>query len=72
MFLEMPETIYFVLSSAALFAVGGLLIRWAFGGKKDNKAKSEKLFETTAFLRSKAPWGMIRPETLFEQKRRKR
>lgn len=49
------EIIYFVLSSAAIFVGGGLLIRWAFGGKKDDKAKSEKLHETTAIL--KGPLG---------------
>lgn len=32
------------------FIVGGLLIHLAFGGKKENKKKNEKLFETTAFL----------------------
>lgn len=48
-----------VIGAVAFFIVGGLLIKWAFGGKKDNKTKSEKVFETTAFLGSKAPWGMI-------------
>lgn len=39
----------------APFAVGGLLIHWAFGGKKENKKKNEKLFETTAYLNAVQP-----------------
>lgn len=46
------EILYYVLGSVVLFAGGGLLMRWAFGGKKADKEKSEKLFETTAFLKA--------------------
>lgn len=53
------EIIYFVISIVVIVAVAALLMKFAFGGKKDSKVKSEKLFETTAFLGSKAPWGMI-------------
>lgn len=39
-----------VIGAVVLFIVGGLITHWAFGGKKENKAKNEKLFETTAYF----------------------
>lgn len=42
-----------VLGAVVLFVVGGLIVHWAFGfagKKKEEKARSEKLFETTAYF----------------------
>lgn len=44
------KIIFYVVISVVPFVGGGLLIHWAFGGKKENKAKNEKLFETTAYF----------------------
>lgn len=52
------DLVYFVLmalGTVVLFVVGGLLMRWAFGGKKADKKKNDKLFETTAFLNAVRP-----------------
>lgn len=43
------------LGTVVLFVVGGLLMHWAFGGKKADKKKIDKLFETTAFLNAVRP-----------------
>lgn len=45
----------YAVISIAPFVVGGLLIHWAFGGKKEDKKKSDKLFETTAYLNAVQP-----------------
>lgn len=37
------------------FVLGGLIMHWAFGGKKENKEKNDKLFETTAYLNAVRP-----------------
>lgn len=42
--------IFIVLIGVALFAGGGLISHFAFGGKKENKAKNDKLFTTTAYF----------------------
>ena len=53
------EGIVSIIAYAAMgiapFVVGALLIHWAFGGKKENKKKNEKLFETTAYLNAVQP-----------------
>lgn len=42
--------VFIVIAAVALFAVGGLISNLAFGGKKENKAKNDKLFTTTAYF----------------------
>ena len=52
------DLVYFVLmalGTVVLFVVGGLLMHWVFGGKKADKKKNDKLFETTAFLNAVRP-----------------
>ncbi len=52
------DLVYFVLMSlgtVVLFIVGGLLMHWAFGGKKTDQKKNDKLFETTAFSNAVRP-----------------
>ena len=52
------DLVYFVLmalGTVVLFVVGGLLMHWEFGGKKADKKKNDKLFETTAFLNAVRP-----------------
>ena len=52
------DLVYFVLmalGTVVLFVVGWLLVHWAFGGKKADKKKNDKLFETTAFLNAVRP-----------------
>lgn len=50
-----PSIILNVIMAVVPFVVGGLLIHWAFGGKKENKKKNDKLFETTAYLNAVQP-----------------
>ena len=47
---DILNIVFHVIIAVVPFIVGGMLIHLAFGGKKENKKKNEKLFETTAFL----------------------
>lgn len=42
--------VFIVIIAVVLFVVGGLISNLAFGGKKENKAKNDKLFEMTAYF----------------------
>lgn len=42
--------VFVVIVTVPLFVVGGLISHLAFGGKKENKAKNDKLFTTTAYF----------------------
>lgn len=56
MFVEdILKIVFTVIISIVPFTLGGLLIHWAFGGKKEDKEKNEKLFETTAYLNAVRP-----------------
>ncbi len=48
----MIDIIIHTIIGIAPFVLGGLIIKWAFGGTKAEKKRAEKLFETTAFLHS--------------------
>lgn len=52
---DILRIVFYVVIAVVPFVGGGLLIHWAFGGKKENKAKNEKLFETTAYLNAVRP-----------------
>lgn len=56
---ECFEGIWGVIVYAAMgiapFVLGGLIMHWAFGGKKEDKKKNDQLFETTAYLNAVRP-----------------
>lgn len=56
---EYLEGIFGVIIYAVIglvpFVLGGLIMHWAFGGKKENKEKNEKLFTTTAYMNAVRP-----------------
>lgn len=56
MYLEdILQIVFTVIIAIVPFTIGGLLMKWAFGGKKEDKKKNEKLFEATAFLNAVQP-----------------
>lgn len=56
---EYLEGIFGVIIYAVIalvpFVLGGLIMKWAFGGKKEDKKKNDKLFEITAYLNAVRP-----------------
>lgn len=53
--MDVPGTIFTVIIAIVPFVIGGLLMKLAFGGKKEDKKKNDKLFETTAYLNAVQP-----------------